>query len=95
MNSVKITSIFRVSILCTIVAMAVGCSYDDAEIPSIHEQITPGNGIHKIPPKKTITIKRKKPTLLNPSPRPLSADTPSEDIYEEYNEFHSYDESEI
>ena len=95
MNSVKITSIFRVSILCAVVAMAVGCSYDDAEIPSIPEQITPGNGIHKIPPKKTITIKRKKPTLLNPSPRPLSADMPSEDMYEEYSEYTPLCECEI
>lgn len=85
MNSLKIKSIFRVLVLCTIVATAVGCSYDDASIPIEHNPLTPGNGIHKFPPKKTITIKRKKPSTLNPSPRPLSADNDTN--YDEYEEF--------
>lgn len=90
MNSVKITSIFRVSILCTVVAMAVGCSYDDSVITDVIYPTIPGNGIHKIPPKKTITIKRKKPTIGNPSPRPLSAEMPCEEMYDEYNESSFY-----
>ncbi|MBQ2958265.1 MAG: hypothetical protein IJE06_01155 [Alistipes sp.] len=77
------------SILCTVVAMAVGCSYDDSKIPDERYPIIPGNGIHKIPPKKTITIKRKKPTIGNPSPRPLSADY--ETLIEDYNEYNEYE----
>ena len=92
MNSVKITSIFRVSILCAVVAMAVGCSYDASEIHDERYPIIPGNGIHKIPPKKTITIKRNKPTIGNPSPRPLSAEMPCEEMYEEYAEYEEYKE---
>ncbi|MBR6630646.1 MAG: hypothetical protein IKK89_01705 [Alistipes sp.] len=40
-------------------------------------------------PKKTITIKRKKPTIGNPSPRPLSADY--ETLIEDYNEYNEYE----
>ena len=86
MNSVKIMAIIRASILCAVVAMAVGCSYDDSVIADVIYPTIPGNGIHKIPPKKTITIKRKKPTIGNPSPRPLSAEMPCEEMYDEYNE---------
>ena len=92
MNSVKITSIFRVSILCAVVAMAVGCSYDASDIHDERYPTIPGNGIHKIPPKKTITIKRKKPTIDNPSPRPLSAEMPCEEMYEEYEEYEEVNE---
>ncbi|MBQ5829894.1 MAG: hypothetical protein IIW45_06815 [Alistipes sp.] len=84
-------AILRISILCAVVAMAVGCSYD-ASIPDVMDPIIPGNGIHKIPPKKTITIKRKKPTIGNPSPRPLSAEMPCEEMYEEYAEYEEYEE---
>ena len=73
-------------ILGAIVAMSVGCAYDAAEIPKEELPLTPGNGIHKFPPKKTITIKRKKPTIANPSPRPLSAEAPIEEYYEGYEE---------
>ena len=95
MNSVKIMAIIRVSILCAVVAMAVGCADKDFDAQLNPKPTIPGNGIHKIPPKKTITIKRKKPTLLNPSPRPLSADMPSEDMYEEYSEYTPLCECEI
>ena len=71
--------------LCAIVTMAAGCSKEAMEdIVELHPN-NPGNGIHKFPPKKTITIKRKKPTIANPSPRPLSADMPVEE-YEGYEE---------
>lgn len=93
MNSVKIMAILRISILCAVVAMAVGCSYDAAtEMPDVIYPTIPGNGIHKIPPKKTITIKRKKPTIGNPSPRPLSAEMPCEEMYEEHAEYEEYKE---
>lgn len=91
MNSVKIMAILRISILCAVVAMAVGCSYD-ASISDVTYPTIPGNGIHKIPPKKTITIKRKKPTIGNPSPRPLSAEMPCEEMYEEYAEYEEVNE---
>lgn len=93
MNSWNIKSISRVLSLCAIVAMSVGCAYDATEIPDEQLPLTPGNGIHKFPPKKTITIKRKKPTIGNPSPRPLSTDIPVEE-YEEYEEYESYEEYE-
>lgn len=55
----------------------VGCSDKDLMAPEY-----PGHdgGFHavELTPRKTITIKRKKPTIENPSPRPLSVD------YEEY-----------
>lgn len=73
-------------ILGAIVVIAAGCSKEAmADIEEPHPN-NPGNGIHKFPPKKTITIKRKKPTIGNPSPRPLSADMPAEEFYEEYEE---------
>lgn len=86
MNNRNIKSISRVLILGAIVVMAAGCSKEAIEdIVELHPN-NPGNGIHKFPPKKTITIKRKKPTIGNPSPRPLSADMPAEEFYEEYEE---------
>ena len=78
--------------MCAVVAMAVGCSYDDSVIADVIYPTIPGNGIHKIPPKKTITIKRKKPTIDNPSPRPLTAEMPCEEMYEEYAEYEEYEE---
>ena len=92
MNSVKITSIFRVSILCAVVAMAVGCADKEFDAQLNPKPTIPGNGIHKIPPKKTITIKRKKPTIDNPSPRPLSAEMPCEEMYAEYEEYEEVNE---
>lgn len=92
MNSVKIIAIIRVSILCAVVAMAVGCANESFDAQLKPKPTIPGNGIHKIPPKKTITIKRKKPTIGNPSPRPLSAEMPCEEMYEEYAEYEEYEE---
>ncbi|MBR6630644.1 MAG: hypothetical protein IKK89_01695 [Alistipes sp.] len=84
--------IIRVSILCAVVAMAVGCADKDFDALLEPKPTIPGNGIHMIPPKKTITIKRKKPTIGNPSPRPLSAEMPCEEMYEEYAEYEEYKE---
>ena len=92
MNSVKIMAIIRASILCAVVAMAVGCADKDFDALLEPNPTIPDNGIHKIPPKKTITIKRKKPTIDNPSPRPLSAEMPCEEMYEEYAEYEEYEE---
>ena len=91
MNSVKIMAIIRASILCAVVAMAVGCADKDFDAQLNPKPTIPGNGIHKIPPKKTITIK---PTIGNPSPRPLSAEMPCEEMYEEYGEYEEYEEYE-
>ena len=94
MNSVKIMAIIRASILCAVVAMAVGCADKEFDAQLNPKPTIPGNGIHKIAPKKTITIKRKKPTIDNPSPRPLSAEMPCEEMYEEYAEYEEYEEYE-
>ena len=92
MNSVKTVAIIRVSILCAVVAMAAGCADKEFDAQLNPKPTIPGNGIHKIAPKKTITIKRKKPTIDNPSPRPLSAEMPCEEMYEEYAEYEEYEE---
>jgi len=65
--------------------ISAGCAAEAFEPPT-DVPMTPGFGIHKTPPKKTIPIKRKKPTILNPSPRPLSAEAPIEEYYEEWKE---------
>ena len=91
MNSFKIMAIIRASILCAVVAMAVGCADKEFDAQLNPKPTIPDNGIHKIPPKKTITIKRKKPTIGNPSPRPLTAEMPCEEMYEEYAEYEEYE----
>lgn len=84
----KINDIIKVVAVCLIALVVVGCK--DMEpmepmMPSFDIPNTPEYGVID-KPKKTITIKRKKPTIGNPSPRPLSADMPAEEFYEEYEE---------
>ena len=76
------SKIFRLIILAVIAVVVVGCAKDVAEPPATDRPIPPTSDI-KLPPGKTIPIKRKKPLPLNPSPRPLSADYPTDEYYEE------------
>lgn len=80
MSRTIIEMVFRVAVIGAIAVTAVGCAKDVSFEIEDYKPL-PGNGIHKIPPKKTITIKRKTPTINNPSPRPLSADYPTDEDY--------------
>ena len=75
-----------------VVLTIVSCEVNDlcVDIPDQNgpNPFLPNNGID-ISPKKSIPIKRKKPTILNPSPRPLSAD--NETHIEDYNEYKEYE----
>lgn len=84
----KINDIIKVVAVCLIALVVVGCK--DMEpmepmMPSFDIPNTPEYGVID-KPKKTITIKRKKPTILNPSPRPLSEDYISEIEEDNYDE---------
>lgn len=56
-------------------------------------QIPPFSAIKRPDTKKTITIKRKKPSIENPSPRPLSVYPANDASYdcESYDDYASYD----
>ena len=81
----KINNIIKVVAVCLIALVVVGCGDMEPMEPSFDITNTPEYGVID-KPKKTITIKRKKPTIGNPSPRPLSAEAPIEEYYEGYEE---------
>ena len=81
----KINDIIKVIAVCLIALVVVGCGDMEPMEPSFDITNTPEYGVID-KPKKTITIKRKKPTIGNPSPRPLSAEAPIEEYYEGYEE---------
>lgn len=84
----KIKDIFKVFAVGLIVVAVAGCEKFE---PMVAEPTLPDKPIYNVigTPKKTITIKRKKPTIGNPSPRPLSAD--HETLIEDYNEYNEYE----
>ncbi len=83
----KIKDIIKVVAVGLIVVAVAGCEeFEPMEAPTLPDKPT-YNVIGT--PKKTITIKRKKPTIGNPSPRPLSADY--ETLIEDYNEYNEYE----
>ena len=84
----KIKDIFKVVAVGLIVVAVAGCEEFE---PMATNPTHPDRPIYDVigTPKKTITIKRKKPTIGNPSPRPLSADY--ETLIEDYNEYNEYE----
>ena len=83
----KIKDIFKVVAVGLIVVAVAGCEFE----PMVADPTLPDKPTYNVigTPKKTITIKRKKPTIGNPSPRPLSADY--ETLKEDYNEYNEYE----
>lgn len=84
----KINDIIKVVALCLIALAVMGCEDMEPMVSGPMDSNRPNYGIISTP-KKTITIKRKKPTINNPSPRPLSANYVAE--IEEYDEFEEYE----
>ena len=84
----KIKDIIKVVAVGLIVVAVAGCEEFE---PMATNPTLPDKPIYDVigTPKKTITIKRKKPTISNPSPRPLSADY--ETLIEDYNEYNKYE----
>lgn len=84
----KMKDIIKVFAVGLIVVAVAGCENFE---PLESEPTLPDTPIYNVigTPKKTITIKRKKPTIGNPSPRPLSADY--ETVIEDYNEYNEYE----
>lgn len=84
----KIKDIIKVFAVGLIVVAVAGCENFE---PLESEPTLPDKPTYNVigTPKKTITIKRKKPTIGNPSPRPLSADY--ETVIEDYNEYNEYE----
>ena len=84
----KMKYIIKVFAIGLIVVAVAGCENFE---PMVSEPTLPDKPIYNVigTPKKTITIKRKKPTIGNPSPRPLSADY--ETLIEDYNEYNEYE----
>ena len=81
----KINNIIKVVAVCLIALVVVGCGDMEPMEPSFDITNTPEYGVID-KPKKTITIKRKKPTIGNPSPRPLSEDYMTEIEEDNYDE---------
>ena len=84
----KMKDIIKVVAVGLIVVAVVGCEKFE---PMAADPTLPDKPTYNVigTPKKTITIKRKKPTIGNPSPRPLSADY--ETLIEDYNEYNEYE----
>ncbi|MBQ5829895.1 MAG: hypothetical protein IIW45_06820 [Alistipes sp.] len=84
----KIKDIIKVFAIGLIVVAVAGCENFE---PLESEPTLPDKPTYNVigTPKKTITIKRKKPTIGNPSPRPLSADYGT--VIEDYNEYNEYE----
>ena len=84
----KMKDIFKVVAVGLIVVAVAGCEKFE---PMAADPALPDKPTYNVigTPKKTITIKRKKPTIGNPSPRPLSADY--ETLIEDYNEYNEYE----
>ena len=84
----KMKDIIKVFAVGLIVVAVAGCEKFE---PMATNPTHPDRPIYDVigTPKKTITIKRKKPTIGNPSPRPLSADY--ETLIEDYNEYNEYE----
>lgn len=84
----KMKDIIKVFAIGLIVVAVAGCENFE---PMAADPTLPDKPIYNVigTPKKTITIKRKKPTIGNPSPRPLSADY--ETVIEDYNEYNEYE----
>ena len=83
----KMKDIIKVFAVGLIVVAVAGCEFE----PMVADPALPDKPTYNVigTPKKTITIKRKKPTIGNPSPRPLSADY--ETLIEDYNEYNEYE----
>ena len=84
----KMKDIIKVFAVGLIVVAVTGCEKFE---PMVADPTLPDKPTYNVigTPKKTITIKRKKPTIGNPSPRPLSADY--ETLIEDYNEYNEYE----
>ena len=84
----KMKDIIKVVAVGLIVVAVAGCEKFE---PMAADPTLPDKPTYNVigTPKKTITIKRKKPTIGNPSPRPLSADY--ETLIEDYNEYNEYE----
>lgn len=84
----KMKDIIKVFAVGLIVVAVAGCEKFE---PMAADPTLPDKPTYNVigTPKKTITIKRKKPTIGNPSPRPLSADY--ETLIEDYNEYNEYE----
>ena len=84
----KMKDIIKVFAVGLIVVAVAGCEKFE---PMATNPTLPDKPTYNVigTPKKTITIKRKKPTIGNPSPRPLSADY--ETLIEDYNEYNEYE----
>ena len=84
----KMKDIIKVFAVGLIVVAVAGCEKFE---PMAADPTLPDKPTYNVigTPKKTITIKRKKPTIGNPSPRPLSADY--ETLIEDYNEYKEYE----
>ena len=83
----KMKDIIKVVAVGLIVVAVAGCENE----PMVADPTLPDKPTYNVigTPKKTITIKRKKPTIGNPSPRPLSADY--ETLIEDYNKYNEYE----
>lgn len=92
MTNTKIYKLLRASAICLVVLTATSCAADEVGMLS-DSQIPPFSAIKRPDTKKTITIKRKKPSIENPSPRPLSAYPANDASYdcESYDDYASYD----
>lgn len=87
MTNTKIYKLLRASAICLVVLIATSCAADEVGMVG-DSQIPPFSAIKRPDTKKTITIKRKKPSIENPSPRPLSA-YPADDA--SYDDCEGYD----
>lgn len=83
------------SAICLVVLTATSCAADEMGMIG-DSQIPPFSAIKRPDTKKTITIKRKKPSIENPSPRPLSV-YPANDASYDYASYdcESYDDGDL
>lgn len=85
----KMKHIVRALAVGLIAIVVAGCEVEAPLDPGqLRPDIKPGFDF-TLSPKKTIPIKRKKPTINNPSPRPLSAGYVTE--AEDYDNYDNYE----
>lgn len=83
----KINNIIKVVAAILIAVIVSSCEVNESALIDREETIYPRYDLIGTP-KKTITIKRKKPTITNPSPRPLSASYETEEeVYSDYEDY--------
>lgn len=82
-----INKIIKVVAAILIAVVVSSCEAMEPSFEVFEGDIYPHYGLINTP-KKTITIKRKKPTITNPSPRPLSASYEAEEeVYSDYEDY--------